>query len=1029
MPEPRNEALFLGPEGAALWPVACVRPSIWNVHIPFAFWLVDTMRPNSVVELPLGDGQSYLALCQAVDRLGLATVVEGVATEQVQDSGFRRIHDPAYGRFSQVRTQRAADVLAGIEDGSVDLLHVTSADDLAMLGGLGKWFKKLSERGVVLLDRPTTGPTHTALWAEIVTEYSTFEFRDGGGLGVVAVGINVDERVLRIVNSDNDALAQTVRGYFARLGESVAMRADAAAAQDRADDAIAQLDRVAHERSELLIEQANLREELHAQAAGGRRAVDKARRKARRVQSSTAGKPSSLVRARSRIVRSVAGTQKAGRVPRKRVTKGELPSKEDPSGAGRSTGELLSLIEYSGLFDSQWYEQRYPDVVDTGMTPIRHFVEFGGPQLRDPNPYFNSHFFADAVRLGAGENPLERYLATDSDTRLSTSQWFDGSRYAQAQRVPSAQTALGHFIAEGGGSTPFPMPLRQPKRIRVVFVSGESHTAGHRYRVEDIASALPATDFDVVVTSPADYPTMTYAVENADVVWAWRVAWSEPVRHIYSVARSLGVTVVADIDDLVFSGDLVESGLVDGVRSLHLEPEKAAKSFRSRGQALARADLRVATTDFLVDQIRADFGSALEIPNGYDEESWNMSVRAIEVRPSDGLIRIGYAGGSLTHQKDLCVAIPAICRVLRENPATRFVAFSGFLDIREFPELVELVDQVEWRRPVPVSRLALEYARFSINIAPLELDNPFCDAKSALKFHEAALVGVPTVASPTVPFRNVMRHGVNGYLAEREQDWYERLSELVGSSAKRAELAGQARQDVLWNFGPCRRGLLARAALQVAAGRMELLSYAQVAPESVYGRFARAEMKTEYFQESRPAGRVTCLVVIDVDDEQAACRTLESLREQDEHSLDLIVVDARGGATTPVVADWLRRDSDRFGSVRLVRPQYRAATARILNWACWASRTLRVVIVRTGAVLAPDFVYKLAETQTLSCSLAVLPPTHIGFEQAAQAKDALLVTLEGWTAVGGFESGSNPVFELLERFASAGLPVAITPPD
>ena len=54
---------------------------------------------------------------------------------------------------------------------------------------------------------------------------------------------------------------------------------------------------------------------------------------------------------------------------------------------------------------------------------------------------------------------------------------------------------------------------------------------------------------------------------------------------------------------------------------------------------------------------------------------------------------------------------------------------------------------------VPLHHLPDEIARFDINLAPLEPDNPFCDAKSELKYFEGALAGVCTIASPVGPFR------------------------------------------------------------------------------------------------------------------------------------------------------------------------------------------------------------------------------------------------------------------------------------
>ena len=45
----------------------------WALHIPFAFWLMETCRPGIVVEDPGTSGDSYFAFCQAAAKLGLGT--------------------------------------------------------------------------------------------------------------------------------------------------------------------------------------------------------------------------------------------------------------------------------------------------------------------------------------------------------------------------------------------------------------------------------------------------------------------------------------------------------------------------------------------------------------------------------------------------------------------------------------------------------------------------------------------------------------------------------------------------------------------------------------------------------------------------------------------------------------------------------------------------------------------------------------------------------------------------------------------
>ena len=130
-----------------------------------------------------------------------------------------------------------------------------------------------------------------------------------------------------------------------------------------------------------------------------------------------------------------------------------------------------------------------------------------------------------------------------------------------------------------------------------------------------------------------------------------------------------------DIDDLVFLPELVDSDKVDGLRTLKLGDQQDGEGVQSEGEMLAATDLRVGTTASLVRALTETVGSAVQLPNGYDDDGWRNSQEALANVRNDGVIRIGYAGGSLTHQKDLVVAAPAVARVLRENPDVRLVLF------------------------------------------------------------------------------------------------------------------------------------------------------------------------------------------------------------------------------------------------------------------------------------------------------------------------------------------------------------------
>lgn len=99
-----------------------------------------------------------------------------------------------------------------------------------------------------------------------------------------------------------------------------------------------------------------------------------------------------------------------------------------------------------------------------------------------------------------------------------------------------------------------------------------------------------------------------------------------------------------------------------------------------------------------------------------------------------------------------------------------------------------------------------------INLAPLEEGDVFCEGKSELKFFEAGLVEVPTVASRTGPFAAAIADGENGFLASNMDEWESKIVRLVGDAALRARLGDAARRTAYEKFsaeGAARRALVA----------------------------------------------------------------------------------------------------------------------------------------------------------------------------------------------------------------------------
>ena len=147
---------------------------------------------------------------------------------------------------------------------------------------------------------------------------------------------------------------------------------------------------------------------------------------------------------------------------------------------------------------------------------------------------------------------------------------------------------------------------------------------------------------------------------------------------------------------------------------------------------------------------------------------------------------------------DFATAAGPLAEALRRAPEAVFAAV-GHLDLRPHAGLLP-PDRVEVRPWVEHVHLARELARFDVNMVPLEAGNPFCDAKSPLKYFEAAIAGAPTVATANPVYEDAIRHGETGLLARSEEEWAEALARLARDPRERARLAARAREDALARF-------------------------------------------------------------------------------------------------------------------------------------------------------------------------------------------------------------------------------------
>jgi hypothetical protein len=206
-------------------------PFGWIGHIPFAFLAADLARPRTIVELGTHWGNSYCAFCQAVDALKLPTQCSAIDTwegdshseaysSEVYD-GLKAYHDPHYGSFSRLIRGTFDQALDQFADGSIDLLHIDGLHTYeAVSHDFHTWRPKLSDRAVVLFHDTTERHRDFGVWkfwAEIESQFPSFEFQHSHGLGVLGVGKFLPQPMADFL-ADARAHAEEMRRLFSMLG-------------------------------------------------------------------------------------------------------------------------------------------------------------------------------------------------------------------------------------------------------------------------------------------------------------------------------------------------------------------------------------------------------------------------------------------------------------------------------------------------------------------------------------------------------------------------------------------------------------------------------------------------------------------------------------------------------------------------------------------------------------------------------------------------------------------------------------------
>lgn len=336
----------------------------------------------------------------------------------------------------------------------------------------------------------------------------------------------------------------------------------------------------------------------------------------------------------------------------------------------------------------------------------------------------------------------------------------------------------------------------------VLLVSNDFRSPSHDYRVLNISQALWEEAIPNLILTTEEIGKLETLPRSVNLVYFWRTSLEIQKFRWWSSAKEAGIKIAYDSDDLTFESATYN---YKNVHALNLIPKSEADFLihqitPMQENQVKNSDLGIAGTIELKNAYgRLNVDSILipiVLPRWMQSQGENIYKVGRNQISQSGL-NIVYCSGSRSHVLDFQSCAEGVFNFLRKNSsATLTLQGAAPLTNKEIPH--DIRNQVFFYQMVPHHELLPYLSQFHVQLAPLEMNNNFVEAKSATKFMQGGIVGVATIASPTRPFFDSIRSGENGFLASNAQEWESAL-ELISQSGTFERISQAAHQSVLLN--------------------------------------------------------------------------------------------------------------------------------------------------------------------------------------------------------------------------------------
>lgn len=312
-----------------------------------------------------------------------------------------------------------------------------------------------------------------------------------------------------------------------------------------------------------------------------------------------------------------------------------------------------------------------------------------------------------------------------------------------------------------------------------------------KYRVKGVQDFFSFLGFESEISFYLDIDRIRKNIDICSILYLYRCPLCDEVLQLLYEARRIGITVIYDLDDPLFC--ISSYSQYNNISGL---PEHQVNSFMDSTYkywaTMNLCDAIVVSTPKLKEIALHHFSKEIFVRRNYiSSEHIDLNH---ETLPKNNAFTIALISGSFGHDEDYKIL---------DKPFLELIDKGIDFSIQIFGHLHKSTFSQSVRGKISIAHEFSDYENYIHNLSGCDLavlpigSDPFNSAKSAVRFLDASLAKVPVIASPYGDFDNLIYEGRNGFIAETEEEWCDKLLYAIKNRSSLDPVFENAYSDVL----------------------------------------------------------------------------------------------------------------------------------------------------------------------------------------------------------------------------------------